>query len=265
MMRKILSVFLTIAVFVSAGEFLEKQLKYPRVRIAKAEKEALLKELFEEKGIPYPPAALFIRVFKFERSLELWVLDKREGKFKFLKNYPVCAMSGTLGPKRREGDLQVPEGFYYIDRFNPNSHFFLSLGINYPNPSDKILGNRFNPGSNIFIHGGCASRGCIAIRNEGIKEVYWLAVLARDAGQSRIQVHIFPCRLIRANLFLLKFLAYFPFYWLPYKVLTGNNHPYSRRELYNFWINLKIGFDYFEKHRRLPHVMILKNGGYAFY
>jgi hypothetical protein len=105
-------------------------------------------------------------------------------------------MAGELGPKRKQGDNQTPEGFYAISYFNPRSDFHLSLHIDYPNRRDRAAGaDGVKLGGDIFIHGGCLSEGCLAITDEGIRELYWLAVEARSVGQRRIPVHIFPARL----------------------------------------------------------------------
>src|SRR5690606_11025729 len=103
---------------------------------------------------------------------------KNGEKFTLVKTYPVCSSSGLPGPKRKKGDRQTPEGFYHIDRFNPQSAFHLSLGINYPNSSDKILGHS-DPGGDIFIHGSCVTIGCVPLTDDLIKEVYVLAVEAK--------------------------------------------------------------------------------------
>jgi len=173
-----------------AQTFTNNQLRYKRVRTAKAEKNLLLKNEFQQCGINYPPQNILIKITKDTELLELYV--KEAGTYKLFKTYPFCYASGTLGPKRKEGDLQVPEGIYYIDRFNPASNFYLSLGINYPNEQDKKLSDPKKPGGDIFIHGNCVSIGCVAITDDLIKEVYWLAVQAKAAGQQKIPVHIFP-------------------------------------------------------------------------
>jgi murein L,D-transpeptidase YafK len=100
-------------------------------------------------------------------------------EFLHIKTYTVCATSGLIGPKRMQGDLQIPEGFYYIDRFNPYSNFYLSLGINYPNTSDRILGDKNNLGGDIFIHGDCVTIGCLPITDSEIKELYIFCVEAK--------------------------------------------------------------------------------------
>ena len=224
--------------------FKEKQVRYPRVRTAFAEKDGQLRSLFADRDIPYPPEKLFIRVFKQEKILEVWAWLTSDAVFKRVKHYPICRTSGNLGPKRREGDLHLPEGFYYIDRFNPKSNFYLSLGINYPNQSDKILGKKGEFGGDIFIHGGCATVGCIPITDEYIKEVYWLAVQAKSNGHMKIPVHIFPTKLDEGAVTRLKSTA-------------PNNDI-----LINFWKNLKIGYNWFEQYRKVPTISINRHGEY---
>ena len=102
-------------------------------------KEDSLKKEFEKKGLQWPAKYVYIRSFKYDAQLEVWVKGDAKEQFKLFKTYRVCMQSGTMGPKRFQGDYQVPEGFYYINEFNPNSNYHLSLGLNYPNASDRIL------------------------------------------------------------------------------------------------------------------------------
>lgn len=228
----------------SAQNFKAQQSQFPRVRAALDEKESSIKQLFASKQFAYPPRAIFLRAFKREGALELWV---RNGEaYELLKTYKVCAASGSLGPKRRQGDQQVPEGFYHIDRFNPVSNFHLSLGINYPNDADRLLGARGNLGGDIFIHGNCVSIGCLAITDEPIKELYVIAVEARAAGQTRIPVHIFPTRLNAAGMKQLE------------------REAAANATLLAFWRNLQPGFTAFETTRRLPTITIDRQGRYLF-
>lgn len=224
----------------------DKQQRYPRVRTAFAEKDGPLRSLFADRGIPYPPQKLFIRVFKQEKILEVWAFSTSDAVFKLVKHYAICRTSGDLGPKRHEGDLQIPEGFYHLDRFNPKSNFYLSLGLNYPNRSDKILGGNGKLGGDIFIHGGCVTIGCIPITDEHIKEVYWLAVQAKSNGHAKIPVHIFPTQLDDRAIAHLE--STFP-----------NNDT-----LINFWKNLEIGYNWFERYRKLPAVSVNRHGEYQF-
>ena len=137
----------------SGGSLQQQQLRFPRVRAAKQEKDAVLRAMIEAKGLAYPPKAILLRAFKKESTLELWAASSEPGPYVLLKTYGICATSGVLGPKRRSGDAQVPEGFYDLDFFNPQSNFYLSMHINYPNAADSILGYRPNLGGTIYLHG----------------------------------------------------------------------------------------------------------------
>jgi murein L,D-transpeptidase YafK len=223
-----------------------QQLKFPRVRAAKEEKDAALRSMVEGKGLTYPPGAILLRAFKKEGTLELWGASSEAGPYVLLKIYGICATSGVLGPKRRNGDTQVPEGFYDLDFFNPQSNFFLSMHINYPNAADSILGYRPNLGGTIYLHGNCASIGCIPITDDGIKEVYWLSVLVRDSGAKHLPLQIFPARMSEQGF---RELA-----------KTRSGQP----ELVAFWANLKEGFDAFEKGHKLAAVRVAKDGRYEF-
>lgn len=227
--------------------FLDNQKLFPRVGEAFREKEELIKKEFAKKGLTYPAKQLYIRSFKLDSELEIWVRNNTADTFTLLKTYRVCSLSGKMGPKRKEGDRQVPEGFYYINDFNPNSNFHLSLGINYPNYSDKILSDQKKPGGDIYIHGNCLTIGCIPLTDEFIEEVYVMAVHAKNNGQDFIPVHVFPVRF--GNTRSLDYLGSVS--------LTDNASQ-------QFWVNLKSAYDYFEKTRRLPVVMINSQGKYIF-
>lgn len=162
-----------------------------RVAKATANKELVLRDLCKKAGLSYPPRALFFRVFKKERVLEVWGGSKLGGALTLLKSYPIAAMSGGPGPKRREGDGQVPEGCYIIDRFNPQSSYHLSLRVSYPNASDKLFADKNSPGGDIYIHGDKVSIGCLAMTDDKIEEIY---VLAWNARRPAIPVHIFPAK-----------------------------------------------------------------------
>jgi murein L,D-transpeptidase YafK len=223
--------------------FTKAQLQNARVTEARYQKKFAIKQLFRSRGIAYPAEQVFIRIFKRERILELWALPAGQDTFALLKSYEICALVDKLGPKRKQGDMQTPEGFYYIDDFNPRSGFHLSLHIDYPNRSDQALGSG-NLGGNIFIHGGCKTEGCMAVTDENIKEIYWIAVEARDRGQQRIPVHIFPTRLTNNN------------------VAQLANVFAQEPELLRFWSNLKPGYDYFAQHKKLPDIQVTAHGRY---
>lgn len=216
--------------------FKEEQLAHPRVLAAYRDaNQALLPELQRatgEKGFD-----LYVRAFKSEQIVEVWIKTAGKNQYEAFRTYNFCATSGTLGPKRQEGDLQIPEGFYSIRHFNPVSNFYLSLGINYPNRSDQLRGHPVSPGSAIYIHGGCATIGCIPITDEKIKELYVIAVEARARGQQHIPVHIFPMRLNKA---------------------TDAASPHC-----DFWNELMPVYHYFQQHHNLPQITIDKNGTYV--
>jgi murein L,D-transpeptidase YafK len=226
--------------------FREEQFRFPRVRTAAKEKDEALRRLFTQKDLSYPPRVILLRAFKKEALLELWTEESRGKPYSLVKTYPICATSGRIGPKRRFGDEQVPEGFYELDWFNPQSNFYLSLHVSYPNESDRILGSRKNPGGDIFLHGNCVTLGCLPITDEGIKEVYWLAVLARTTGQMHLPIEIFPARMTDHELDRL-----------------AKEHR-DEPDLMAFWVNLKEGFDYFEKNGRPPSVYVNTVGKYVF-
>jgi murein L,D-transpeptidase YafK len=226
--------------------FTKAQMQNDRVAAARYEKRFAIKQLFRQRGVPYPADQVFIRIFKRERQLELWARPEGADTFLLLKSYEICALSDKLGPKRKQGDMQTPEGFYYIDNFNPRSGFHLSLHIDYPNASDRLLGASSQLGGDIFIHGGCKTEGCMAVTDENIKEIYWIAVEARDNGQDRIPVHIFPTRLTDNNLAQLENVF--------------NKEP----DLVRFWSNLKPGYDFFVHNKKLPNVVVSERGRYRY-
>jgi len=162
-----------------------------RVGLAESEKiDALIKILSSHSSKLGDP--IFLRAFKEEKLLEIWVLPKGNSKYVKVRTYPICEASGESGPKLRQGDKQVPEGFYHIAVFNALSNFHLSLGINYPNKSDRYFVDSKIPGGDIYIHGSCVSIGCLAMTDDFIKEIYVLCDRARRNGQQKIPVHIFP-------------------------------------------------------------------------
>ncbi|MDQ7799442.1 MAG: L,D-transpeptidase family protein [Candidatus Edwardsbacteria bacterium] len=225
--------------------FKQRQLEHSRVRAAFIEKEPRLKTSYSEQGLAYPPGNIFIRIFKREKQLEVWA-GSGPGGYRLAGTYAICSSSGELGPKRARGDRQVPEGFYHISHFNPASSFHLSLGLSYPNRSDRILKRGRDPGGSIYIHGDCVTIGCVPITDDGIKELYLLAVEARAAGQARIPVHVFPARLDSLNFAALQ------------REYAGDG------ALLGFWENLKTGYDRFQSSGRVPKVTIDNNGKYLF-
>lgn len=226
--------------------FIDYQKSFPRISEALKHKEDTLMKQFEEKRLAWPAKYIYIRSFKYDSQIEVWVKQKESDKFNLFKTYRVCALAGSLGPKRMAGDYQVPEGFYYVNEFNPKSNYHLALGLNYPNASDKILSDSLMPGGDIYIHGSCVTTGCIPITNDQIEELYILAAQAKSAGQDFIPVHIFPIRFDnpRSSEYLKKYIKDFP----EYSELAGE---------------LKHAYLYFEKTHKLPVIMVSKTGDYV--
>lgn len=226
--------------------FLDYQKSLPKLSEMINRKEDTLMKQFQAKQLIWPARYVYIRSFKYDSEMEVWVKNKASEKFKLFKTYKICALAGSLGPKRMAGDYQVPEGFYYINEFNPKSLYHLSLGLNYPNASDKLLSDLSQPGGDIYIHGSCVTTGCIPITDGQIEELYVLAAHAKDLGQDFIPVHIFPVNFNNPrsvsylNKFLLQFNEYVPF---------------ER--------NMRNAFYYFEKNHQIPPVIVNEKGDYV--
>lgn len=229
------------------ASFIDFQRNYSRPSMAMANKLDTLQKQFADKGLQWPARNLYIRSFKYDGQLEIWVSNGRKEPYKLFKTYKVCALAGSLGPKRMQGDYQVPEGFYYINEFNPNSNYFLSLGLNYPNASDKILADPVKPGGDIYIHGSCVTVGCIPVTDQQIDEIYLLAAFAKNAGQDFIPVHIFPIRYNNK-----KSVDYLT-------TLTKNDE-----KLKTFATSLEAAYDHFEITRQLPIIMVDSRGEYQY-
>ena len=229
----------------SFSSFIDYQKTFPRPDESFRRKEDTLQKQFEEKKLKWPANYIYIRSFKYDSKMEVWVKDEIKEPFKLFKTYKICALAGTLGPKRLEGDYQVPEGFYYINEFNPRSQYYLSLGINYPNVSDKLLSDSLRPGAAIYIHGSCVTVGCIPIMDEQIDELYILAAHAKNQGQDYIPVHIFPIRFNVAR--SVKYL----------ENLTKDDPALKK-----FAARLEDAFDYFERYKQLPVILTNEKGEY---
>ncbi|HEY2350138.1 MAG TPA: L,D-transpeptidase family protein [Puia sp.] len=205
-----------------------------------------LQKQFAAKQLIWPARFVYIRSFKYDSEMEVWVKNKQSEKYKLFKTYKICALAGSLGPKRMAGDYQVPEGFYYINEFNPRSLYHLSLGLNYPNASDRMLCDLSQPGGDIYIHGSCVTTGCIPITDGQIEELYVLAAHAKDMGQDFIPVHIFP-----VNFNNTRSVAYL------------NHFLTSFNEFVPFEKSMQNAFSYFEKNRQVPPVIVNPKGEYV--
>ena len=184
--------------------------------------------LIEQKGMA-KNSPILLRLFKEESELEVWK-QTREGRFELLKSYPICRWSGELGPKIREGDRQAPEGFYSItpELMNPRSSYHLAFNMGFPNEFDRALGRT---GAFLMIHGDCSSRGCYAMTDEQIQEIFALGREAFDGGQLAFQVQAYPFRMTALNM------------------ARHRNSPHLA-----FWRMLKEGNDHFELSRRQPKI-----------
>ncbi len=187
------------------------------------------RNLVDRKGMEQR-SPILIRMFKEEATLEVWKLQKATGRYVFLKDYEICAWSGVLGPKIREGDRQAPEGFYTIRpaQMKPDSDYYLAFNMGYPNEFDRSLGRT---GSELMVHGACSSRGCYSMTDESIQEIYTLGRLAFQGGQRDFQVQAFPFRMTAENL------------------ARHRNDPNMP-----FWLMLKEGYDHFDAVGQPPKV-----------
>src|SRR4051794_6824068 len=190
---------------------------------------ALVSEIERKDMAPESP--ILVRIFKQEAEFEVWKQD-RSGKFALLKTYPICRWSGELGPKVKQGDRQAPEGFYTITpgQMNPNSSYYLSFNIGYPNEFDRSLGRT---GTHLMVHGDCSSAGCYAMTDDQIQEIYALARDSFFGGQQSFQIQAYPFRMT------------------PLNMAKHRNSPH-----FAFWKMLKQGYDHFEVSRMEPKVNV---------
>lgn len=225
---------------ISRAEDLDSMLAmYPKAAQAASNTDAYWNQLLKEKGLSFPPVRLYMRVFKEEKEMEIWASNGTE-PFTLIKTYEVCMIPGQLGPKIRQGDKQVPEGFYFIDTLNPDSEFHLSMRINYPNAADLIRSkDEKDPGGDIYIHGDCYSVGCLPMQDEPIEEIFWLVAKHQAFFPgNKIDVHIFPFRMETDRL----------------------NDEANKWK--SFWQQLKPEYDYFNLTFKLPAVSVDENGHY---
>ena len=229
-----------------AQEFKEQQMQNGRVQKAYREKGLMMKSLIQANGLDSNSLQIFIRAFKDKQKFEVWGRDSLREQFVLLKAYRICRIPGEAGPKREQGDRQIPEGCYHIDHFNPWSSFHLSLRINYPNASDRLLSDKKHPGGEIYIHGSCVTIGCIPMTDEMIEEIYILAVEAKNNGQENIPVYIFPCRMSGDG-------------------YSGMKEKHAEDEdLLDFWTNLEEAYLFFEMNKTLPEFIVDEKGRYCF-
>lgn len=241
----IIAIMLIMTAFIWQTDFLSGQKKYERVKIAYKENGVIVTAKLRNENIRLDELNVLLVAYKDEHQLDLYAKNKNDHSYKKILTYDICARSGQLGPKRKQGDNQVPEGFYHINRFNPSSFFYLSLGLNYPNQADHKKSKAKNLGGDIFIHGDCVTIGCLPM-NEKIKEIYIYAIQARSNGQLKIPVYIFPFKMDDEN-------------------MQKHNKIYkNNKDLLAFWSNLKIGYDKFNKDKSELNMTIDNSGNYNF-
>lgn len=192
----------------------------------------------QKKGLKLG-SEIFIRIFKQEAELEVWV--KKGNSFILFRSYPICTFGfGGLGPKLKEGDGKAPEGFYYVkaNQLNPYSSYHLSFNLGYPNKYDRA---HHRTGSALMVHGSCVSIGCYAMTDSKIEEIYTMAYSAIVQGQGFFRVHVFPFKMTKENM---------------------TKHQSS--QWYNFWVNLKQGYDFFKVNNYNPPNVDLQGLKYKF-
>ena len=182
---------------------------------------------------------ILLRIFKKENELEVWK-QTDSGQYALMKTYPICRWSGRLGPKKREGDRQAPEGFYNVNPglMNPNSNFHLSFNLGYPNSLERSLGRN---GQHLMVHGACSSAGCYAMGDVAMTEIYGLAREAFRGGQRSFQVQAYPFRMTQENM-----------------------EKFAADEHIDFWRNLRQGYDIFA-HTKKPLQVSACGGRYVFH
>ncbi len=185
-----------------------------------------------EKGLRLGDA-VYLRLFKEERELEVWVRE-RDRSYVLFERLPICAWSGRLGPKFREGDMQSPEGFYRVggSQLNPRSMFHLAFNLGFPNRFDRF---HRRTGSALMIHGSCLSAGCYAMTDPVVERLWVLVDAALRRGVRSIPVHVFPFRMTDENM-----------------------HARRDHEAAPFWRQLLPAFEMFERTSRLPRIRVVR-------
>ncbi len=198
-------------------------------------------QLFEQNNVSFPSKQIYLRAFKKEKIIELYASNN--GEYVLIKKYKFTATSGKLGPKQKEGDRQIPEGFYKINAFNPKSKFHLSFRINYPNHADSIRNkSEVNLGGDIYIHGGKSTVGCIPIGDKQVEELYYICSQSYLVNPE-IPVHIFPFKMNTHQLQIMK------------RAFSNN------AQLWKFWDHLQIMYRFFESHKMLGEITGVDDDG----
>ncbi len=197
------------------------------IKTARKDAQKQMKEAGLKSGLP-----VFIRIFKEDSILELWM--QKDGEWTKFRDFEICKWSGDLGPKLAEGDGQSPEGFYRVSRgsLNPNSSYYLSFNIGFPNRFDY---ENERTGTYLMVHGNCVSVGCYAMTDPGIAVIYSLVEKALNAGQSSVPVHIFP-----------------------FKMTDENLEKHKASKWIAFWRDIRPAYDLFNETRLIPDIKVLR-------
>ncbi len=235
----VLLIHLTASAFSASLLFAQDDIpSSPRSRDAISRVRPALEKELSDSSLAFG-SPMYVRIFKEEMELEIWL--RSEDRFRLFRTYPICSYgNGGLGPKMREGDGMAPEGFYSVPplALNPVSRFHLSFNLGYPNTYDN---HHERTGSALMVHGRCVSIGCYAMTDSIIEEVYALADAAIGNGQLSFSVHIFPFRMNDENM-----------------------HRHEESDWYDFWANLKEGYDAFAAGGWIPPDVEVRDGRYSF-
>jgi murein L,D-transpeptidase YafK len=235
-MKIVFSLFLTTILYASC---MSEPKSDDRVALAYRHCEAELRSQVEAANCTWGAAVAMV-VYKHEMRMDVY-LEQDNGQWIRFKSMPICAASGRPGRKLREGDRQVPEGFYRVSVFNPKSNFHLSLGINYPNDADRHVADPNHPGGDIYVHGGCASIGCCAMTDEGIEPLYVLCDAAKRAEKPAAKVMILPCHFDETD-------------------LQWRSDEFAQWQ--KFWSGLREGWSWFIQHKSWPIMEVDSTGNY---
>jgi len=209
-------------------------------------------------NISFPPQDIYLRAFKNERILEVWA-KSTSGKFKKIWEVKFCTSSGELGPKNYEGDKQIPEGLYHLNKLNYYSRYYLSLGVDYPNDADRkrLFSSSVSLGGAIFVHGGCESIGCISIEDENIEKLFWLH--ESKIERTKTSLHIFPFEM--KDTLIKKHSMEDHCSWF-LSCLLNLGEKKQNVFLKKFWFSLKPFYDYFNDNKTLPSFRSDSSGFY---
>lgn len=177
-------------------------------------------------------APMLLRVFKLEREVEVWVQPEDQQTFVLFRIFPICFYSGKLGPKVKEGDMQSPEGFYFVGpaQMRAKSQYHRAIDFAFPNDYDAAQGYT---GTELLIHGNCVSSGCYAMTDPFVEQLFELGSATAATAAQGFWIHAFP-------------------FHMTAEALAGQqDSPWL-----GFWEQLKAGYDAFETSRVPPHIRV---------